>query len=142
MLLDACHSGHVTTEPVAPNEALAKALAADNRAGVLVFAASRGSQLSYEVGQKGGGSRGLDLVWQGRPPRATQTLAPNHGLFTSAMLEALAGQVPDRDGSGAVELSELIDYVRERVRQASDGRQTPWVARRELFGDFTVMASP
>jgi uncharacterized caspase-like protein len=139
MLLDACHSGHVTTEPVAPNEALAKALAAESRTGVLVFAASRGSQFSYEVGGEGGGSRGLDLVWDGKPPNSAGALAQGHGLFTSAMLEALSGKVPDRDESGGIEISELIDYVRERVRGASNGQQTPWVARRELFGDFILV---
>ena len=36
------------------------------------------------------------------------------------------------------ELGELIDYVTERVRSASNGQQTPWVARRELFGDFAL----
>jgi WD40 repeat protein/uncharacterized caspase-like protein len=138
VLLDACHSGHVTTEPVAPNEALAKALAARNRAGLLVFAASRGSQFSYEVGGEGSGSRGLELAWPGKP-RGGEELQRGHGLFTAALLEALGGQVPDRDRSGAVELSELIDDVRERVRAASNGKQTPWVARRELFGDLTLM---
>lgn len=140
LLLDACHSGHVTTEPVAPNEALAQALAADDRTGILIFAASRGAQLSYEVGGGGGpGSRGLDLAWHGSaPPQPTAGLAERHGLFTSAMLEALAGQAPDRDRSGAAELGEIIDYVTERVRSASNGQQTPWVARRELFGDFPL----
>lgn len=137
MLLDACHSGHVTTEPVAPNEELAKALAEDDRTGVLVFAASRGSQLSYEVGgAEGAGSRGLELAWEGSQPKQARGLAKRHGLFTSAMLEALAGKAPDRDRSGATELGEFIDYVTERVRGASNGQQTPWVARRELFGDF------
>jgi hypothetical protein len=31
-----------------------------------------------------------------------------------------------------------VDYVTERVRAASNGRQTPWVVRREMFGDFAV----
>jgi hypothetical protein len=140
MLLDACHSGHVTTEPVAPNEELAKALAKDDRTGILVFAASRGAQLSYEVGgPSGAGSRGLELAWEGgRPSRKATGLAESHGLFTSAILEALEGKAPDRDQSGSTELGELIDYVTERVRGASNGQQTPWVARRELFGDFAL----
>ncbi|RLB46630.1 MAG: hypothetical protein DRI90_27175 [Deltaproteobacteria bacterium] len=144
MLLDACHSGHVSTEIVAPNEALAQQLAAQNRTGVLVLAASRGSQLSYEVPPKRGGaqtvgSRGFDVVWDGTPPaRITGSLPPGHGLFTSAVLEALDGRAIDRDRSGAVEVAELIDYVTERVSAASKGKQTPWVARRELFGDFVI----
>jgi hypothetical protein len=61
-----------------------------------------------------------------------------HGLFTGSLLEALAGGAPDRDRSGAVEVGELIDFVTERVRAASNGKQTPWVARREMFGDFVL----
>jgi WD40 repeat protein len=139
LLLDACHSGHVITDVVAPNEALAKALAARGRAGAVVFAASRGSQLSYEVGNRSGSSRALELVYGGEPPPEAKKLAPGHGLFTSALLEALAGKAPDRDKSGVLELDELIGHVSERVRVASDGRQTPWVARRELFGDFALV---
>ena len=148
LLLDACHSGHISTERVAPNEALAKDLAAQDRAGILVFAASRGSQLSYEVAGSVGaaserktGSRGLEIAWQGRLPRDAGSLPAGHGLFTSAVLEALAGRAPDRDKSGALEVSELVDYVTERVRGASNGKQTPWVARREMFGDFMVAST-
>jgi WD40 repeat protein len=139
LLLDACHSGHITTELVAPNEALAAELAAENRTGVLVLAASRGSQLSYEVEAQGyaGGVRGQALAWDGQPARVPP-LAGGHGLFTSAVLEAFGGGAPDRDRSGAIELGEFIGYVTERVRAASNGQQTPWVARREMFGDFTV----
>ncbi|MFO0755429.1 MAG: caspase family protein [Byssovorax sp.] len=143
MLLDACHSGHVSTEIIAPNEALAQKLSGGGRAGVLVFAASRGSQLSYEVPSAGkvamGGSRGLELAWDGKPaPMSATPSGGGHGLFTGSLLEALSGAAPDRDRSGAVEVGELIDYVTERVRAASNGKQTPWVARREMFGDFVL----
>lgn len=140
LLLDACHSGHLSTELVAPNDMLAKELAANNRAGVLIFAASRGSQFSYEIG--GGGTRGsarsLELAWEERRPDISSTPRPGHGLFTGAVLEALAGAAPDRDRSEAIEVGEFIDYVTERVRSLSIGKQTPWVARREMFGDFVI----
>jgi uncharacterized caspase-like protein len=139
LLLDACHSGHVITDVVAPNESLAKALATRGRAGALVFAASRGSELSYEVGGKSSSSRALKLETEGEPKAAGRGLASGHGLFTSALLDALAGRAPDRDRSGALELDELIGHVSERVRMASGGRQNPWVARRELFGDFALV---
>ncbi|MDI1437460.1 caspase family protein [Polyangium sorediatum] len=140
MMLDACHAGHVSTEVVAPNEALARELAAGDRAGVLVFSAARGSQFSYEVPPDGasGASRGLELAWEGKPKRLQKDLQGGHGLFTSALLEALDGEAPDRDRSGAIEVNELVDYVTERVRAASNGKQTPWVARRDLFGEFMV----
>lgn len=144
LLLDACHSGHVSTELVAPNEALAQALSAGGRAGVLVFAAARGSQWSYEVPSGGvgtgqGGARSLERAWEGTATAAPRALAGGHGLFTAAVLEALGGSAPDRDRSGAIEVGELIDFVTERVRSASNGLQTPWVARREMFGDFVIV---
>ncbi|HZO12547.1 MAG TPA: caspase family protein, partial [Polyangiaceae bacterium] len=141
LLLDACHSGHMSTELIAENEELAARLASDNRSGVLIFAAARGSQFSYEVpppGNRKVASRGLELAWDGAPPRIAQAPTSGHGLFTSALLEAWGGKAVDRDRSGGIELGEFVDYVTERVREASNGKQTPWVVRRELFGDFFV----
>ena len=141
LLLDACHSGYVSNEVIAPNEQLAERLAADDRAGVFLLAAARGSQFSYEVPPSGAAARGLSAVasaWEGQTPGAMRPLGGGHGLFTSALLEALAGGGVDRDHSGELELGELVDYVTERVRAASNGRQTPWVVRREMFGDFAV----
>jgi WD40 repeat protein/uncharacterized caspase-like protein len=141
MMLDACHSGYLTTEIIAPNEELARQLAAGDRAGVFVFSAARGSQFSFEVPPEGLGSasRGLELAWNGQKPQLSRELPGGHGLFTSALLEALSGDAPDRDRSGATEVGELVDYVTERVRAASNGQQTPWVARREMFGEFFVV---
>ena len=48
VLLDACHSGHVTRELVVPNDALATDLVRTGQAGVLVFAAAKGRQVSFE----------------------------------------------------------------------------------------------
>jgi len=35
-------------------------------------------------------------------------------------------------------VDEFMDHVTWRVRTTSQGAQTPWVARREMFGDFVV----
>ena len=64
--------------------------------------------------------------------------AAPHGFFTGAFLGALADPMTDRNGDGAVQLSEIIDEVSRRVAIASRGEQTPWVARRDLFGDFKL----
>lgn len=143
VLLDACHSGHVSTDIIAPNESLAQDLASRGRAGVLVFAAARGSQFSYEVPPSGparggsGAARGLELVDE-QPKPLPPSLVGGHGLFTSALLEAMAGGVTDRDRSGAIEMAELMDFVTWRVKSTSSGAQTPWIARREMFGDFAI----
>ena len=49
-----------------------------------------------------------------------------------------SGAVVAVQAEPAIELSELIDYVTERVTDAANGAQTPWVARREIFGDFAL----
>ena len=132
MLLDACHSGHVTRDVVVPNNDLASSLVRGQRAGVLVFAAAKGRQLSYEPN----GSRGVVLTKDTKPLVQTSEA---HGLFTGALLQALASQDTDRDGDGVIEASELVDAVSARVAIASNGMQTPWIARRELFGDFHLV---
>lgn len=132
VLLDACHSGHVTQDVVVPNGDLATSLVREQRAGVLVFAAAKGRQLSYEPT----GTRGLDLVPDARP---LVTTASAHGFFTAAVLASLAAPETDRDDDGAIEVSELVDAVSARVARATNGLQTPWVARRELFGDFHLV---
>ena len=35
-------------------------------------------------------------------------------------------------------MAEFIDFVTWRVKSASRGAQTPWIARREMFGDFAI----
>lgn len=136
VMLDACHSGHVSQALVVPNEALASALVRDQRAGAIVFAASKGRQVSYE----GGTTRGLQLA-----PATTNattdvrfTTQEPHGFFTGALLAALSDPTSDRNGDGALQASEVIDEVTRRVVRASRSRQTPWVARRDLFGDFAL----
>jgi uncharacterized caspase-like protein len=116
LLLDACHSGHMSQDLVVPNGALASQLWAQGRAGVLVFAAAKGRQASLEDGQ--------------------------HGFFTRAVMETLKDPAADRDHDGRIELSELLDAVTVRVDHFTHGKQTPWITRRELFGDYVVAAPP
>lgn len=133
VLLDACHSGHVSQETLVPNTELAASLVRDQRAGALVLAAAKGRQLSFEPS----GARGLALAPATRPlvvPRGE-----GHGFFTGALLASLGAPDTDKNHDGTVQLSELVDDVVTRVTKATGGAQTPWVARRELFGDFGLL---
>jgi WD40 repeat protein/uncharacterized caspase-like protein len=133
LLLDACHSGHLTQTVAAPNDALAAELNRSQRAGAVVFAATKGRQLSYEANTS-----------RSTKDRAAVTTAAKeigsgrHGFFTGALLAALTAPETDRDDSHTIELSELVDEVRGRVARATGGVQVPWVVRQEVFGDFTV----
>lgn len=131
VLLDACHSGHLTQELVVPNDALASSLAHQERAGAVVFAAAKGRQVSFEPGN----ARGFVVVSEADVARAPD--GP-HGYFTGAVLSALDDPRVDKNGDGLVQLSEMIEAVTARVSDATANRQTPWVARRELFGDFAL----
>ncbi len=136
VLLDACHAGNVSRELVVPNDELASRLAREGRAGVVVLAAAKGRQLSIEPGM----DRALVLDID---PSARERTEPTegHGLFTGAVLSALRDPAADANGDGALQLSELVDSVQRRVTDASSGAQTPWLARRTMFGDFSVGAA-
>jgi len=42
------------------------------------------------------------------------------------------------NSDGFVEFMELVDYVRQYVHRETKGEQTPWLSRKELFGDLPV----
>ncbi len=132
VLLDACHSGHVSQNLVVPNDQLAASLSRNGRAGVVVFAAAKGRQSSFEPT----GARGLVLHEAAVP----LVHGPgDHGFFTGALLASLHDPASDRNGDGVLELSEWVHATSERVSLATEGQQTPWVARQEMFGDFAVV---
>jgi hypothetical protein len=102
VLLDACHSGSAAT-----NEQLVKAVLSAN-AGVIVFASSRGSELSQESDKL------------------------QHGVFTQAILEALNGQAAPT-GKTHTPLRKFIDYVQDRVAALSNDTQHPQVPFQQDF---------
>jgi tetratricopeptide (TPR) repeat protein len=102
LLTDACHSGAIT--PETSNEAVNEKLASVEK-NMLSLTASRKRESSYEDPQLGGG----------------------HGLFSYFLVQGLKGQA-DRDRDGLVTADELIDYVRNHVREYAQQRsaqQTP-----------------
>jgi WD40 repeat protein/uncharacterized caspase-like protein len=138
VLLDACHSGHVSRELVVPNDALARSLVKGGRAGAFVFAAAKGRQASFEADT----ARGLVLDPTPAGKVTARLNKVGHGYFTAAVLDALDTAATDANADGAIQLSELVDAVTDRVKIATSGAQAPWVARREILGDFTVAPTP
>lgn len=104
---DSCHSFGVSGERFGAlprqnnliNQYLATQLSKSQRA---VITASDVSEISYEGEQWGAG----------------------HGVFTHFLLEGLDGKA-DVNRDGTVTAGELFVYVRQRVREATDGRQNP-----------------
>jgi uncharacterized caspase-like protein len=61
-----------------------------------------------------------------------------NGVFTYSLLEGMKSAKADRNKDGMIVVSELRDYVIERVQQLTNGRQKPTVRRENLDNDFRV----
>lgn len=130
-LLDACHAGAAGTSFFATNDDAAGAVLADVPANIVIFAASKGREFSYE------------------------SLDGNGGVFSQAFADVVSRERNDFDlnQNGAIEISELFVGVKRKV--VVDGRpvreksstesgskivdtQTPWIARNQMVGDFAL----
>ncbi len=115
VILDACHSGLSGAEGLATNDDAVKGLLSGSRAPLVVLAASKGRQLSFE---------GRD--WQG-------------GVFTYALTKVLKEGSPSAGGAKEpIDVSGLYRKLREIVSRDTKGQQTPWLARQDLIGDFPL----
>lgn len=116
VFLDTCHSGAAGTGAFSTNDAAARSLLERIPSGIVVFSASKGRELSEEAAAAGG------------------------GLFTSALVKVIAAERArfDSNRNGAIEISELYRGVKAQVTAITDGRQTPWIARNEMVGDFVL----
>jgi uncharacterized caspase-like protein len=125
VLLDACQTGLTDTSLFASNDDAAASLLARVPSGLVVVSASKGREPSLELDDLG------------------------RGLFTDALVTALvdARAETDANANGAIEVSELFRAVKTRVvarsaplaaEYGADYRQTPWLARNEMVGDFAL----
>ena len=116
IVLDACHAGLSGVEGLGTNDDAVSALLSGAHPPMLVLAASKGRQFSYE-GPKWGG-----------------------GVFTDALIETIQRnrQSYDLDHDGVIETSELYYALKSLVVRETGGEQTPWLVRQDLLGDFAV----
>ena len=102
--IDTCYSGAQPEGARAGLPADVDKLASDLASagnGIVVFTSSTGREVAYE-----------DPGWQ-------------NGAFTEALLEALAGKA--KPGDRHLSLSDLKRYLPDRVKELTDGKQTPQV---------------
>jgi uncharacterized caspase-like protein/Flp pilus assembly protein TadD len=115
VIADACHAGGVGSAfvqgrravKVNPTTATALQSLTNIGKGIAVITASDDKQLSQEGQQWGGG----------------------HGVFTYHLLEGLKGEA-DYNNDKVVTLGELIPYLSQSVRRATQNAQSPTVAGR------------
>ncbi|MEA3207971.1 MAG: hypothetical protein QOE70_1028 [Chthoniobacter sp.] len=120
LFIDSCHAGNALGKLVAAKSADApvdvtrlvnELSGAEN--GAIVFASSTGRQLSLELSQE------------------------KNGAFTKAIVEGLDGQA-DLRGTGRITVTSLEYFVAERVKELTEGQQTPTVAKPQTVPDFPI----
>jgi hypothetical protein len=116
IVVDACHAGLTGQQGLGTNDDAVAALVSGQHPPMLVLAASKGRQASYE------GSK-----WDG-------------GVFTTALIEALKTKRADSDldRDGAIEVSEIYRALRGTLARETDRAQSPWLVREDLLGDFVI----
>ncbi len=124
VILDACHSGAIggRNQDRGLTENLLKDLTSEDK-GIAMMASATGREKAQESNEH------------------------QHGLFTLALLEALAGKGNGKAGKdelkvrltdGAVYFKQLDAYVTDRVRELSRGYQHPVTSIPRSFRDFPV----
>ena len=99
MFLDCCYAEAVTEDGIAGRTAEA-ALSAD------------------EITRKYSGEGRMTIAASRNMERAVEDKSLGHGVFTYYLIEGLSGEADD-DADGVVTASELLEYLPERVREAS-----------------------
>ncbi len=124
VMLDACHSGAASAGGIETNDQLAPEIL---KIGVplVVLAAAKGRQYAYEDNPK-------------RPPQW------NGGAFAAAIVDTLGPgkKLADKNQDGVLEVSEFYFALKQKVTAETEGGnlgvQTPWIERRNTFGDFPL----
>jgi uncharacterized caspase-like protein len=79
--------------------------------------------------------RGINIVGaSGGAEFAIESGQWNNGVFTSALMEAVRDWRADLDGDGRISVSELRDYLGQRVSELTAGAQKPSVVAFEQDG--------
>lgn len=119
LFVDTCHSGDVMGYRRRGGSAdidkiVNDLVAAEN--GIVVFASSSGTQYSFENDK-----------WQ-------------NGAFTKALVEGLSGKAADFDKTGRskITIDMLSLYLTARVKELTEGVQTPTTAKPQTIRDFPI----
>ncbi|HOW54179.1 MAG TPA: caspase family protein, partial [Syntrophorhabdaceae bacterium] len=114
LFVDTCHSGNVmgSRRGIADINALVNELSSAEN-GAVVFSSSSGRQFAME-----------DSSW-------------GNGAFTKALVEGISGKA-DFLGKGRITINMLDLYLSERVKELTQGKQTPTTAKPTTVPDFPI----
>jgi len=118
VFVDTCHSGNIMGARRGATDitgVINELTSAEN--GAVVFASATGRQYSYE-----------DPAW-------------GNGAFTKALVEGISGRA-DYIGKGKITINMLDLYISERVKELTNGKQTPTTTKPTTVPDFPIAVKP
>lgn len=147
MLLDACHSGEVDKEETELGGAIAMSNGTVNSRGFRLVRPKRENEIdlksSFELMKELFAdlrrNNGAAVISSASGQEfAFESSEWKNGVFTYSLLEGLKSGNADLDKNGTVVVSELRDYVSQRVQELTNGQQNPTSRAVNLENDFKV----
>lgn len=146
LLIDACHSGEVDKEEGAlVKEAVSLAPNVTSR-GIKLAKASEtsiGLKTSFELMRElfadlRRNNGAIVISSAGGAEFAYETPAFKNGVFTFSVIEALKDAKCDANSDGKISVNELRDYVGNRVRELTGGKQNPTSRVENIENNFII----
>ena len=146
IMIDACHSGEVDKD-----EEVTRSTLTANNSDVKINQKSGTSFIRPKAGLKNSftymktlfndvskGTGATVISAAGGYEFALESEDWNNGVFTYAILEGLTSGDVDRNRDGYVYVSELKDYVTQKVVELTDGKQHPTTRSENALNDFIL----
>jgi|GEM_PF-2893676 len=145
MLMDACHSGEIDKESVAVSR--------ENKTtgGNVTFRSFNTGLTTTQVGLENSfelmkslfvdlrrSSGATAIASAGAAEYAVEGSAWQNGVFTYCLLKGLRDKEADRNRDGAIILSELQQYLSQKVPELTEGRQRPAFRLENIANDWKV----
>ncbi len=146
MLMDACHSGEVDKEEsvlIANNDVNQGKVKSRAFKRKVVKKSSLGLQNSFELMQQlfadlNKGTGAMVISSASGAEYAYESPEWNNGVFTYTLLEGMKTKNADSNKDGHIAVSELRDYVIEKVQKLTEGKQHPTSRKENLEFDFRL----
>ncbi|MCX6131931.1 MAG: caspase family protein, partial [Proteobacteria bacterium] len=152
LLIDTCHAGELDEEE---KQMLASTQQSSNQVVAMLPSGARGMTVSPVEGARGKsewydrlqglfvdlrrGSGSTILSSSAGAEYALESSDQRNGLFTYAVIEAMEGKGDaDANKDGLIQMTEITQYVKKRVSDLSNNKQTPNIRRVNLEGDFAA----
>ena len=149
LLLDTCHSGQVGEKDkmllAQMNTELLKGVRAVKQRGMSVkpvagLSAEGQQRFIEEMFLLPGLHRGINIIGaSGGAEFALESAQWNNGVFTATIIEALRDKKADLNGDTRISVSELRDFLAQRVSELTKGAQKPSVVASERDQDFDLI---